>query len=326
MFALAALAACPPPQDGTGPRPGGGATSIEPDSCGPIDTTAAGRKLYAFLKASAELDRASLALETSVRDACRRMATELGISPEGDTRTVCLAAAKELDANLEVSVRTEKQLVTRYTPPECTTELDLAAGIVAECEATVAADVQVTCEGRCSGTCSGACDGTCAGSTGAGGACEGTCEGTCRGRCSGGCDGYVDVQASAECEVSAELQASLRTECTEPRVEVVEEDVTIVDATKFDRAMKAIDAGLPTILRVGAKAEVVAKAVVQWAKTLGNLVKASAELVGDLGERGLCVAAQLGAAFAAVAQVEARIDVSIEVSASITASAGATAN
>jgi len=314
---------CPPPKGGGRPG-GGGAAGIDPDACGDISTSKVGRKLYSFLVASAELDRASVELESSVKKACQRMARELGISDAGDTRTVCSAAARELEANLEVSVKTEKQLVTRYTPAECTTEVDFAAGIVAECEATVAADVEVTCEGSCGGTCTGACDGTCA-TTGPGGECAGVCEGTCRGRCSADCQGYVDVDASAECKASAEIRASVNTTCTEPKVEVVEEDVTIIDATKFDRAMKAIAAGMPALLRAAAKAELVMKGIGNWATTLGGLVKASGDLVAQIGDKGLCVGVQLAASLAAAAQIQARVSVSIEVSAEISASAGAQA-
>lgn len=317
------LLGCPPPKGGSGPGGGGGA-GVDPDGCGDISTSKVGRKLYSFLVATAELDKASLELESSVKSACKKMARELGISDEGDTRTVCKAAAAELEANLQVSVKTEKQLVTRYTPPECTTDVDFTAGIVAECEASVAADINVTCEGSCGGTCSGACDGTCQGG-GGGGECNGVCEGTCRGTCSADCRGNVDVDASVECKASAEIRASVNTTCTEPRVEVVEEDVTIVDDTKFKKAMAAIDAGMPAILRAGAKAELVVKSMVQWAKTLGGLIKASGQLVEQIGDKGLCVGAQLAASFAAAAQIEARFTVSIEVSAEVSASAGAQA-
>ncbi len=320
---------CPAtPAGRPGPRGGGGGGaaggSVNPDACGTINTSKVGRKLYAFLQASAALDKASLELEQSVRGACVRMAEELEVSTEGDTRTVCDRAVKELDANLEVSVKTESRLVTRHTPPVCTTEIDLAAGIVAECEATASADVNITCDGYCGGRCDGQCDGTCA-STNASGSCAGQCDGTCRGRCSADCRGYAEVDASAECKASAEIRASVETTCTEPKVEVVREDVTVVDDAKFQKAMAAINAGLPTLLRVGAKAELVARAFVHWSKTLAGLVKESGKLVGELGQRGVCVGGQLAAAFAAVAQVEARVSVSVEVSASVSGSAGASA-
>ncbi len=324
-LSLAAVISCGPPPKGGG-GPGGGGSAVDPDACGDISTSAVGRKAYQFLVASAELDRSTYELENSVLEACRRMATELGVSPEGDTRTVCKAAAAALEANLQVSVSQETRLVTKYDPPVCTTDVSFTAEVVAQCEASVQADVSVRCEGSCGGTCSGACEGTCQGSTGAGGECNGVCQGTCRGSCSADCRGYADVDASLECKASAELRASLRTECTEPQVRVVQETVTVVDDAKFQAAMRAIDAGMPTILQVGAKAEGTFRAFGTWVKTLGGLIKASGELARDIGDKGVCVGIQLAAALAATAQIEARVSVSIEVSADISASAGASGN
>lgn len=324
------LAACPGPQPGAGGGGpgggggggGGGAAGISPDACGKIDSSKVGRKLYAFLVASAELDRASLELERSVHDACKRMAVELGVSAAGDIKEVCTRAATELDANLKVSVKSESRLVTRTVPPVCKTDIDFTAGFVASCEASAAADVNVQCTGRCGGTCNGACDGQCAGG-GAGGQCNGQCSGTCRGKCSGGCDGYVNVDASAECKASAEIRAVTRTECTEARVEVVRENVTVVDDSKFQKAMAAINAGMPTIVKAGVKLERAGKALGLWVTTGASLVKASGQLVGDLGEKAVCVGGQLAAVVAASANIQARFSVSIEVSAQVSASAGA---
>jgi hypothetical protein len=320
LLVAGALAGCPR----GGGRGGGGGGGVDPGACGDIATHDVGRKVYNFLVASAELDRASVELEGSVKDACRKMARELDVSDAGDTKTVCDRALAELKANLEISVSQETRMVTRYTEPVCTTSVDFTAQVVAECEARASADVAVSCQGGCTGTCTGACDGTCT-VRGADGQCAGSCEGTCRGRCSGSCQGYADVQASVECKASAEVRASVRTECTEPRVEVVQEQVTVVDATKFNRAMRAIEVGMPTMLRTAAKAQLVGKAVVLWARTAADLVQASGKLVDQLGQKGLCVGVQLAAAFAAVAQVEARVSVSIEVSAEVSATAGGTA-
>ena len=325
VVSVLVLAACPGPQQptgGGGGGGGGGGAGISPDSCGTLDTTTVGRKLYSFLVASAELDRASLELERSVHDACKRMAVELGVSPAGDIKTVCTRAATELDANLKVSVKSESRLVTRTVPPVCTTSVEFTAGVVASCEASVAADVNVQCTGRCGGTCSGACDGQCAGAP-AGGQCNGQCSGTCRGKCSGGCDGYANVDASAECKASAEIRAVTRTECTEARVEVVRENVTVVDDSKFQKAMAAINAGMPAIVKAGVKLERAGKALGLWVTTGASLVKASGQLVGDLGEKAVCVGGQLAAVVAASAQIQARFSVSIEVSAKVSASAGA---
>lgn len=325
MWLVAALAACPPPKGGGGEAGGGGggAVGISPDACGTINTSDFGRKVYAFLIASAELDRSSLELENTVRDACVRMNTELGTPTTGDTRTVCMAAKAGLDANLQVSIKTEKRLVTKYTPPVCKTDVDFTAGFVAECEAKASADVSVTCEGRCGGTCNGACDGTC--SSGSSTQCNGQCSGTCRGRCSGSCEGYANVNASAECKASAEVRATTRTTCTPAKTEIVQQDVTVVDATKWNKAMAAINAGVPVLLTAGKKLELAGRALVLWVQTGASLVKASGQFADQLGARAVCVGAQLAGVVAAAAQIQARFSVSVEVSASVTASAGATA-
>jgi hypothetical protein len=307
---LCGFAACP----GTPNIPGGKAGGLNPDSCGRIDTNPVGKKLYAFLQASADLDKASVELEASVAAACRKMARELGVPDTGGTKEVCERAATELEANLKVSVKSESRLVTRYKPPACHTEIDFAAGVVAKCEAKVEADVNVRCDGHCEGTCAGTC------STGDEG---GACAGVCQGKCSGKCDGYCSVDASAECKASAEVRANVNTVCDEPKIEVVRENVTIVDDTKFQKAMRAIDAGMPAILRATKKLEYAGKAAVFWAKTAVNLAASSGELVKDIGERGLCVAGQLAAAVAASAQIQARFEVSISVTARVSASAGA---
>jgi hypothetical protein len=323
------VASCPPPgqpggvgPSGPGAGTGGASSSIRPDSCGAINVNPVGRKMYSFLVASAELDQASFELEGSVTDACRRMATILGVNPAGSTRDVCARAAAELEANLQVSVRSESRLVTRHTPSVCRTEIDFAAGIVAECEARSSVDINVTCDGRCSGTCNGACSGLCSSGLG-GGQCNGQCDGTCSGRCTGGCDGYANVEASAECKASAEIRTSLHTTCTEPKVEIVRENVTVVDDSKFQKAVAAIEAGLPQILRAAKRLELASKALVQWVQTGASLVRASGDLIAQLGERGLCVGGQLAAVLAATANIEARFSVSIEFSARISASAGA---
>lgn len=320
---LVALTGCPPPGAGGG-RGGGGRGGINPDACGAINTNPVGRKLHSFLVASAELDRASFEFEQTVASACRNMASILDVPTGGDTKQVCTEAANALKANLQISVKTESRLVTRYTPPVCRTKLELAAGFVAECEAKAAADIDVSCGGSCNGTCNGACAGTCS-ATGADGQCAGACEGTCNGRCTGGCDGHADVRASAECKASAEIRADVRTECTEPKVEVVRENVTVVDDSKFQLAMQAIDAGLPKLLVASKKLEIAGKALAAWVSTGASLLRSAGELAGQLGDKGICVGTQLAGVVAASANIQARFSVSIEMSASVSASAGAQA-
>ena len=324
LASLLLATGCPAPT-GTGPGgPGGrsGGLALDPAACGNISTSDVGRKIAAFLHASAELDRATIELECVVRGACAKMAGELGLPADGETGPLCKRVADEVKASLEISVSQETRAVTRTTPPVCTTRIEFAAQIVAECEARAQADVQVSCSGRCGGTCNGTCEGTCQG-TGGAGACNGQCDGVCHGACTGSCEGFADVQASAECKASAEIQTSLHTECTEPKVEVVYENVTIIDDARFQRARRAIEIGLPAILVAGARAGVVAKALVHWVSTVGSLARSGGKLLDELGDRGVCVVGQLAAALAASVQIQARIEVSVEVSASLSASAHA---
>jgi hypothetical protein len=318
---LVLLSACPVPTDGTTPTQP--QSAIEPDACGSIQDTKIGRKIYAFLIASAELDTATAELEGTVREACGKMAIELGSAPTGSTKELCDRVTDDLKANLQVSVSQEQRLVTRTVPPVCTTDVDFAAKVAAECEATVEADVQVSCSGRCGGTCEGRCDGTCDALAADGVSCAGQCRGTCQGSCRGSCDGYANVDASAECRASAEIRADVRTTCTEPRVEVVTENVTVVDATKLQKAVRAIEVGLPVLLKAGARAKVVAKALVHWTKVTAQLVRAGSRVLREIGKRGACVALQVAAAAAASVQIEARIEVSVNVSASVSGAAGA---
>jgi ribosomal protein S16 len=279
---VVALAGCPPQNPNGGVcQPGGpnscgqNQTGIAPEACGKIDVTPAGRKLYAFLLASNDLDLASKELENSVYSSCSKMATLLGVPPARDTKTLCGQVADALKANLSVSVKSESRLVTKYTPAECHTDVSFTAGVVAQCEGHAVADP-------------------------------------------------MGADVSAECRASADIRTSMHTTCTEPKVEVVRENVTVVDDTKFQAAVAAINAGMPTLLASEKKLELAAQALANWASTGASLVDASASLIADLGEKGVCVASQVAAVAAASTQIQARFSVSIEVTASVSASAGAT--
>ncbi len=288
LLLLMLLAACPPPAKSTGPS-GNAPQGINPDACGAINTTAVGRKLYAFLVASSELDRATADLENSIRDACRKMAVDLGISPDGDTKTVCQNASQALQANMQVSVKTEKQMVTRTTPPVCQTDVSLATSFAAECEGGAQGSVKGTCEG-----------GTQTGNT---------------------CNGYTSVDASAECKASAEVHATTHTTCTPGHVEIVQQDVTVIDATKWNMAQAAINDGVPQLLLAGAKLQLAAKAAVAWAQTGEQFAQSAGDLAADLGEQAVCVAGQVAGVVAAVSTIQARFEVSVSVSASFSATA-----
>ena len=301
---------------------GGGGGSVDPDACGNyMDASDAGRKLHAFLTATAELERTVKALEVEVRTGCDKMAAELGIKPEGDNRAVCNAVLAQLKEDLNAGISAEAKLDVEYKPAVCTVNIEAAADVAAKCEAQASGEVKVACEGTCTGTCNGACDGNCVGGTG-GSECNGQCEGTCRGSCSGGCTGGADVEASAECEARAEVHASAEMECTEPELTVEAEASVVVDKPRYDRAIAAIRAGLPHMLIVQAKVKPLRGAVTTWVSAANGVKDAGRDLANQFKDQALCLTAQISAAVGAIANIQASFEFSVEVSVEASASAG----
>jgi hypothetical protein len=63
-----------------------------------------------------------------------------------------------------------------------------------------------------------------------------------------------------------------------------------------------------------------------WGKTVGELYKAGGKLVDQLGDASVCVLAQIGAAFQAVAQVEVQVQITIEASVEVSSACHAEAS
>jgi hypothetical protein len=319
LCAVALLAACP-----GGPGiPGRGGSSVNADACGNYaDVNEAGRKLHAFLDATATLETTVKGLEVEVRTGCDAMAKELGIKPEGDNKAVCDAVLAELKKAMSVGIKADAKLAVEYTPAVCTVNIDAGVSAAAECEAKASGDVSVKCEGTCSGTCNGACDGKCEGSSGSGGDCAGQCDGTCNGSCSGGCEGSADVDASAECKAQAEAHMTAEMTCTEAKLEVTAEASVVVSKPDTDRVIAAIKAGMPHILTVQAKIKPLKSAVEAFLVTGKGVVDAGKDLAGQFKDQALCLTGQISAAASAMAHIEASFSFSVEVSASASASAG----
>lgn len=327
LVSVFALAGCPGAAVPGGLGGGGSASSVNPNTCGNYAASDAGRKLKGFLEATLKLNTTVVEAEAEMKVSCGVMATELGISSEGDTKTVCNAVAEAIKENLSVGLKAGAKLTVDYKPAQCTVNASVAAEVAAKCEGSASADVAVTCEGSCSGTCKGSCEGTCEGQAGSGGSnaeCNGTCEGTCSGECSGGCEGHADVQASAECEAQAEISANVEAECTEPEINVEFEAGVVLDLPKVEKVKQALIKGLPKMLVVKAKIEgPIIGAFKTWSKSARALVDASAKLYSSLGDQASCVSRQLGAAVGMIAGIQSSIDVQIEVSVSVSASASA---
>lgn len=327
LAVLAVGAGCPAAGTGraSGSASGSGSVTgerraeVNPDACGKINTTDAGRRLYAFLVATAALQKEVLELQKQAKRACLNMAAELKLPQDqlaGDTRFVCHNVAVALRDNLAAAQKQEHEPTFEvvYKPAQCVVDLDVAAKATAECEARAEADVRVSCQGSCQGTCTGECDGTCS-ARGDGGKCAGKCTGTCRGSCTGGCDGSADVDADASCEASGELRANLDATCTDPVMEIKYDDGTVTDPAKMELVTRALNRGLPQLLLVAAQVQgPVASAVATWGKSVAALSASSAKLADQLGDAGICVLGQIGSAFAALAEIEVQVQVTIEAS------------
>lgn len=329
VASLALVAACPGGTPGLPDKPGipgKDAGKVDPNACGGYASTDAGAKLKAFFEATVELEKVVFEAEDYLRETCALMAADLGVSAEGDTKTVCTAVDAALKEHMQVGLKAGAQLDVQFQPAVCEVDVNIAAQAAAKCEGSASAEVKATCQGGCSGTCSGTCEGTCAGSAGSGGSggeCNGECQGVCQGECSGSCDGSADVDASAECEANAEVEANASAKCTPPEVTVAFQAGVVADKSKLEAAVAALKTGLGRILAVQARAsKPLMAAVTTWAKSVTAL-KGSAKAFGD---QALCLSGQLGAAANMVGKIQGSLDLQIEVSASVSASASGSAS
>ncbi len=311
-FALSACGGVP----GVPGAPGAKASEVDPNTCGSYAASDAGAKLKNFLAATVALDAAVVETEAEMKVSCSAMATELGVSTDGDTATVCNAVSDAIKEHLSVGLKAGAALTINYEPAVCTINASASASAAAKCEGSASADVSVACDGTCEGTCNGECEG----STGAGGSCEGVCKGSCEGTC----QGYADVEASAECEAHAEISGSLEAECTEPSLEIDFAADVVVDGPKVEKVKAALAAGLPKLLMLKAKVESpLMGAFTTWAKSAKSLAGSTASLMKTFGDQATCVGGQLAGAAGMIARIKASLDVQVEVSVSVQASASA---
>lgn len=311
---------------GKGPAfPGGGGGSVNPDGCGGYASTDVGAKLKLFLTAVSNLDARAKETADVVRSSCVTMGKELGMS-EGDfssgmqTKDVCAKVWGAYNDNLKVAVKSKAAFKINYKPAVCTVDVSATAELAAKCEGKASADVGAKCEGTCSGTCEGTCKASGTAGTGGssgGGDCNGVCEGTCKGSCSG----HADVEASAQCEAHAQAQASADVKCTEPELSVSLDAALVVDTTKAEQTLKAMQAGFPKLLSIHARMASLQAAVTATASAASELKSAGSEFANAFKDQAICISGQIAAAANAAASIQANVSVSVEVSASASASA-----
>lgn len=217
-------------------------------------TTEAAMKLESFLLATSRFVGTAAELDGSLKDACTRMAGELGVTPgTGDARAVCQPVVEKLRSEMsDLRASAHLTIAIESRPPVCEVSLDAYAQCAAACDASFdpghaelqceggelrgtcsaqctgrcAVEAHGQCSGGCEGTCSASCTGVCHGecegtcrTRGADGQCNGACTGTCHGTCSAGCTGSCEgtCEMSAQASCSGECRGGCSVAYTEPR-------------------------------------------------------------------------------------------------------------
>jgi len=143
----------------------------------------------------------------------------------------------------------------------------------------------------------------------------------CAGSAKAGTGGSASEGA---CASSAQVEAAVNVECTPAELTVDAGASIALDKAALERAVAAIEVGVPRLLLIHAKMTgpvmVAAKA---WAKAAESLVSSADKLLTDVGDQVLCVSAQLAAALDMVGQITGSIEISVSVSVEVSGSAGA---
>jgi hypothetical protein len=302
---------------------GGASGEVDPNTCGNYAASDAGAKLKFFLEAITDLQKRSQETVEVVKTSCKMMGKELGMPdfPDSDeTKDVCAKVWGAYNDNLKVAVKGKAAFKMTYKPAVCKVNVNVAAEAAAKCEGKASADVGAKCEGTCHGTCEGTCSGAAkAGTGGSGGA--GQCNGQCSGTCKGDCEGHADVKASGECKAHAQAEASAKMECTEAEFSVSLDAKMVVDKTKAEQTLKAIQAGFPKLLSISARIKPLQAAVQTTVGAAKDLAEMGPKFVQSFGDQAMCISGQVAAAASAATHIEANVSVSVEVSASASASA-----
>ncbi len=302
-------------------------------------------KVASFVQASKDLVAVSMAVESEVAEACRKMGADLGVDansmgrvdgPGGAAKGACAALSAKIDAALSGGIKVE----AHYTPPQCTVNASAKAAceghckveadpgeIVAHCEpAKLSGRCEGTCSGRCEGTCKGQCAGECSAKDAQGrcvgscsGECKGSCSGTCHARCEGSwkaprCEGHVTPPSvDADCKASCSTRAEITSQCTKPSLTLKASQSTALVGKLLATATVHVPALLVAEFKLGRQA----------AKDIQVLVRLGRELEGKLQGAGNKAIACVGAAATAVAEASVSINVSVQASASVSGKVGA---
>jgi modification target Cys-rich repeat protein len=305
---------------------GGSSGMVDPNTCGNYAGSEAGARLKAFLEAVADLQKQSQETVEVVKTSCKMMGKELGMT-DGDfpdtmeTKDVCAKVWGAYNENMKVAVKSKAAFKITYKPAVCRVNVQATAEAAAKCEGKASADVGATCTGTCKGKCDGQCSG--AGKAGTGGAAgAGECNGQCKGTCKGECEGHADVKASGQCKAKAQVNASAEMKCTEPELTVKLDAKLVVDKTKAEQTLKAIQNGLPKLLSIKARLEPLEAAVETTVSTAKELKDMGPTFINSFKDQAMCISGQVAAAVNAAASIQANVSVSVSVSAEASGSVG----
>jgi hypothetical protein len=121
------------------------------------------------------------------------------------------------------------------------------------------------------------------------------------------------VQADADCTASCEADASFQADCTEPSI-VITFTGTVDAEAELNALIATLEANLGAILSIGAQAELLVDATVDFVGSLGGAIEAALDIGVEAAD---CVRLAIQAQVAASAKVRVSVMASASVSGSV---------
>jgi hypothetical protein len=141
--------------------------------------------------------------------------------------------------------------------------------------------------------------------------------------CSGGASaGTGGSSGGGQCAAAAKVNASLHADCQPPTFKIDFDAKMVVDKSKLEMTIKAMQDGLPQLFSVAARMKPIQEAVQVWATSLAELRDMGPKFVQSFGDQAMCITGQIGAAANASTHIQTNVSVSVNVSASASGSVG----
>jgi hypothetical protein len=259
-----------------------------------------------------------------------------GASGEVDPNTCGNYSASDAGAKLKIFLQATKDLndttieTAKVVKQSCITmgnELGMAAGDLAGddtgkiCNAVIATyknNLKVSLKGEAALKISykpAVCTVDASASAHASAECSGNASGTAG---TGGTGG----QANGQCAASAGVEASIHATCTPAELKIEADAKMIVDASKAQMTIKAMQDGLPQLLSVAARIRPIKEAMTAWVASAKDLAEMGPRAAHSFGDQATCILGQAAAVANASTHIQANVSVSVNVSASASGSVG----